>query len=404
MREKLLDIDCSVQVGPISLLMKTWCSVSARCITQKLPSPRVYRAKIMHGMLRNILMICVFRLWQTKRYPHRVVVRGSSGLDDPNAQKPLLVTVSIVGPDASGTQTYWAQALPISCDAGATAADATLQALMSAGLTYNYSAGYLSSITSPYTGEALGWDAETNAYWQLWINDSYAQVGASQLYLSEGDRVEWRYAADGESGLPESPDQPGEDDEQNWSEIGTATSSNVTKAPTPTGKVEEAWSIELMDPSNFLPVSEPVVAGEKIFIAVGNRLMSLSADDRSVEASVSLSSWIDYTCRPCVSQGVLYVPLSGGVVEAYSLPTLTRLWTSEPTARADQSSCSLTIMEKDGMSIVVYGTAAFGSAGYSSGSCVALNAQTGKARPDCSRLTMQAITGQEQYSSMALWL
>lgn len=307
-----------------------------------------------------------------------VVVRGSSGLDDPNAQKPLLVTVSIVGPDASGTQTYWAQALPVSCDAGATAADATLQALTSAGLTYDYSAGYLSSITSPYTGEALGWNAETNAYWQLWVNGSYAQVGASQLYLNEGDRVEWRYAADGESGLPESPDQPGEDDEQDWTEIGSAASSNVTKAPTPTGKVEEAWSIELMDPSNFLPVSEPVVAGGKIFIAVGNRLMSLSADDRSVEASVSLSSSIDYTCRPSVSQGVLYVPLSSGVVEAYLLPTLTRLWTSESTARADQSSCSLTIMEKDGMSIVVYGTAAFGSAGYSSGSCVALDAQTGE--------------------------
>lgn len=307
-----------------------------------------------------------------------VVVRGSSGLDDPEAHKPLLVTVSVAGPDASGMQTHWVQSLPISCEAGATAADVTLQALTESGLTFDYSAGYLASITSPFTGEALGWDAATKAYWQLWINGSYAQVGASQLYLSEGDRVEWRYAADGETGLPEIPDQPGEDDDLDWSEIDSAASSNVTQAPTPTGNVEEAWSVELMNPSDFSPVSEPVVVGGKVFIAVGNRLLKLSADDRSIEASVSLSSSIDYTCRPCVSQGVLYVPLSGGVIEAFSLPTLTRLWTSEPTALTDQASCSLSFMKKDDMSLVVYGTATFGSSGYSSGSCVALDACTGE--------------------------
>ena len=307
-----------------------------------------------------------------------VVVRGTSGLDDPDAEKPIIATVSVVGPDAAGTQTYWVESLPTSSPAGATATDATLQAFESAGLTYDYSAGYLATITSPFTGEALGWDAETGAYWQLWINGSYAQVGASQLYLSQGDRVEWRYAADGETGLPERPDQPGTDDNQDWSNIGLAASSNVTKAPTPTQKVEEAWSVQLMDPSNFLPVSEPVVAGGNIFIAVDNRLLRLSASDQSVVGSVTLSSSIDYTCRPCLSQGVLYVPLSGGMVEAFSLPTLTRLWTSEPTSTADQTSCSLSVVQKDDVSMVLYGTAAFGSAGYSSGSYVALNAQTGE--------------------------
>ncbi len=33
----------------------------------------------------------------------------------------------------------------------------------------------------------------TGTYWQLWVNGSYAQVGASAYELNSGDKVEWKY-------------------------------------------------------------------------------------------------------------------------------------------------------------------------------------------------------------------
>ena len=30
-------------------------------------------------------------------------------------------------------------------------------------------------------------------YWQYWVNDTYAPVGASHYYLSDADEIEWKY-------------------------------------------------------------------------------------------------------------------------------------------------------------------------------------------------------------------
>ena len=34
---------------------------------------------------------------------------------------------------------------------------------------------------------------ESGHYWQYWVNNSYAQIGASNCQLKEGDVVEWKY-------------------------------------------------------------------------------------------------------------------------------------------------------------------------------------------------------------------
>lgn len=34
---------------------------------------------------------------------------------------------------------------------------------------------------------------DKNHYWQYWINNSYAKVGASQMKLNNHDNVEWKY-------------------------------------------------------------------------------------------------------------------------------------------------------------------------------------------------------------------
>ncbi len=34
---------------------------------------------------------------------------------------------------------------------------------------------------------------ESDHYWQYWVNNSYAQIGASNYQMKEGDVVEWKY-------------------------------------------------------------------------------------------------------------------------------------------------------------------------------------------------------------------
>jgi len=36
-------------------------------------------------------------------------------------------------------------------------------------------------------------DAKINKWWQYWVNEEYAKVGASNYYLKNGDLVEWKY-------------------------------------------------------------------------------------------------------------------------------------------------------------------------------------------------------------------
>jgi hypothetical protein len=39
-------------------------------------------------------------------------------------------------------------------------------------------------------------NGEDNRYWQYFINGAYAQVGADQYKLKNGDAVEWKFSAD----------------------------------------------------------------------------------------------------------------------------------------------------------------------------------------------------------------
>ncbi|MBI3291128.1 DUF4430 domain-containing protein [Candidatus Falkowbacteria bacterium] len=39
-------------------------------------------------------------------------------------------------------------------------------------------------------------DISGNKYWQYWVNGGYAEIGASNYHLKDGDTIEWRYAGD----------------------------------------------------------------------------------------------------------------------------------------------------------------------------------------------------------------
>jgi len=307
---------------------------------------------------------------------------------DAASQEKIGVTVSIIGADADGNDETWATPVTITLDKGATAADLTEQLLSQAQLSASYGDSaygwYLSTITSPYDSRTLGYDATSGKYWQLFYNGKPASLGAGSITLAGGDSVVWYYSAWNAS-LPDDSDKPvsggvtAPDTASEWPE--TEAGGNVTTAPTSSVPTTASWMIDLKDEgSTWASVSGPLIVDGKLVVAVNGtlKLISNTSSSAAVEKTLTLDGSIDYTARPVYADGVIYVPLSGGAVEAVDYGTFSKLWTSEKTAEGEQSSCSLRVVDLEGRKAVVFGTAAYDS-DYSiaSGSLLALDAATG---------------------------
>ncbi|MFM9664220.1 DUF4430 domain-containing protein [Collinsella sp. wc0583] len=124
-----------------------------------------------------------------------VTVLGTSGQVAPE----VTATCSVIGIDADGNQQTWTAAEPYTLKTGSTAADLSEALFKKHGLTADYGMGtwgwYLNSITSPVdAGRTLGYDSQTGAYWQLFINGTAASVGAGGYVLEAGDSVVWCYS------------------------------------------------------------------------------------------------------------------------------------------------------------------------------------------------------------------
>lgn len=128
-----------------------------------------------------------------------VTVLGTSGQVAPE----VTATCSVIGIDADGNQQTWTAAEPYTLKTGSTAADLSDALFKKHGLTADYGMGtwgwYLNSITSPVdAGQTLGYDSQTGAYWQLFINGKAASVGAGDYTLEAGDSVVWCYSKYGD--------------------------------------------------------------------------------------------------------------------------------------------------------------------------------------------------------------
>lgn len=128
-----------------------------------------------------------------------VTVLGTSGQVAPE----VTATCSVIGIDADGNQQTWTAAEPYTLKTGSTAADLSEALFKKHGLTADYGMGtwgwYLNSITSPVdAGQTLGYDSQTGAYWQLFINGKAASVGAGGYVLEAGDSVVWCYSKCGD--------------------------------------------------------------------------------------------------------------------------------------------------------------------------------------------------------------
>ena len=128
-----------------------------------------------------------------------VTVLGTSG----QAAPEVTATCSVIGIAADGNQQTWTAAEPYTLKTGSTAADLSEALFKKHGLTADYGMGtwgwYLNSITSPVdAGQTLGYDSQTGAYWQLFINGTAASVGAGGYALEAGDSVVWCYSKYGD--------------------------------------------------------------------------------------------------------------------------------------------------------------------------------------------------------------
>lgn len=129
----------------------------------------------------------------------KITVLGTSGQDSPE----VTATCSVIGIDADSNQQTWTAAEPYTLKTGSTAADLSEALFKKHGLTADYGMGtwgwYLNSITSPVdAGRTLGYDSQTGAYWQLFINGTAASVGAGGYVLEAGDSVVWCYSKYGD--------------------------------------------------------------------------------------------------------------------------------------------------------------------------------------------------------------
>ena len=298
------------------------------------------------------------------------------------------VSVSVVGPDANGNNVTWASNTRLTVENGMAASTASELLFKEAGLKADYGTGdygwYLNTITSPYTGDALGWDQASGRYWQLFVNGTASELGADSVMLKAGDAVTWAYSAF-EEDLPEplpvvpDPDAPRPEWESAWP--GYASGSN-TEAATPTGEVKESWVSSIKDSADWATnVSDPIYVGSYVYIAAGAKLLQIDPATGKTVREGALAAPIDSIARMVYADGVVVVPLSGGRLQALTADALTTVWvTAKLPANeqgGEQQSLS-TLIVKDGC--VYFGTAAADWSDSYGGYLVCVDIKTGSVK------------------------
>ena len=108
-------------------------------------------------------------------------------------------SVQVLGKDKDGKQQVWASTGQTSLKAGSTAKDLLEQTGLTLDAKEESWGWYLSGITSPLDGKTYGYDPATKSYWQFYVNGKFAQVGAGNYELQEGDAVTFMYGADADA-------------------------------------------------------------------------------------------------------------------------------------------------------------------------------------------------------------
>lgn len=299
-----------------------------------------------------------------------VNVKGITGLDNPNEGKTITVTAKVTGVSASDADGNYTEqsvvpltelTLPADDD---TTAESVLEQLMTAAGCTNLEANALglTSATMP-DGRVLGTtSAAPYSFWSFYVNNGFANFGASSYYLKNGDCVEFRYVkGDGiqkpSSAPATNPGAEHPDVDTAWNGFANGGSGSATDALTPTTKTDTpSWALNLLTEEQqkagaSASASDPIVANGKVYLVTGASvwngktwnaaLNEVDPETGSVVRSLELGSSMDSTCRPVIAQGIILIPLSGGYLQAVSAKTFETLWYSD--AFTNQNLSSLTV-------------------------------------------------------------
>lgn len=299
-----------------------------------------------------------------------VNVKGTTGLENPNEGKTITVTAKVTGVSASDADGNYTEqsvvpltelTLPADDD---TTAESVLEQLMTAAGCTNLEANALglTSATMP-DGRVLGTtSAAPYSFWSFYVNNGFANVGASSYCLKNGDCVEFRYVkGDGiqkpSSAPATNPGAEHPDVDTAWNGFANGGSGSATDALTPTTKTDTpSWALNLLTEEQqkagaSASASDPIVANGKVYLVTGASvwggktwnavLNEIDPETGSVVRLLELGSSMDSTCRPVIAQGIILIPLSGGYLQAVSAKTLKTLWYSDAFAMQNQSSLTV---------------------------------------------------------------
>ena len=102
--------------------------------------------------------------------------------------------------------------------------------------------------------------------------------------------------------------------------------NGVTSAATPSSPAELKFVKKLGEGYTFAPTA-PVVTGGVIVVMSGKKLYKLNAKNGSELASAPMAGNNTYTVvSPCVANGMIFVPLNDGRIQAFDFETLKPLW------------------------------------------------------------------------------
>ena len=288
----------------------------------------------------------------------------------PEAPAQISVTCEVQGADAAGNTQVWAASSSYKVEKGATAADLSEAVFKAAGLNADYYVAEwgwsLNTITSPFDGRVLGYDSQTEKFWQLFVNGVSSSKGAGDVVLSEGDSVVWSYSAFGaslpsEGDLVVDPSAPRPDYSSDWPGfMGGSASGAATTAPTATKNGQLSWATSLLpEGASWGSLSDPLVVNGDVYAACNSTLYRLDAATGAVKAQAKLAAKVDSTSRMVYAKGLIIVPEADGVLQALTADTFTTVWVTAalPTDEKGGHQQSLSTLTVSGDALY-YGTAA----------------------------------------------
>lgn len=126
---------------------------------------------------------------------------------------------------------------------------------------------------------------------------------------------------------------------------GNIDNNAVTTARTPQTSAEASlkWSRDLKAVGSFwAKVGSPVISGTALYVPVDATLQVVDKNTGVITKSIALPFDTDYTSRPVIGNGAIFVPLAGGRICAISLTTHNVLWTTPAVTTFDSSDTTQT--------------------------------------------------------------